>query len=72
VRPVAECFVEDEVNPARTVSGLVGAIWQVNNKLSFDVGFRQALTDGHPVSEIRAGFTVGFDLRHLGGAGSKR
>ncbi len=70
VRPVAEFFYEDEVNVARTVSGLVGAIWQVNDELSFDVGFREALTGGHPVSEIRAGFTVGFPL-HLFGAGHK-
>jgi hypothetical protein len=71
VRPVAEFFYEDEINAARTVSGLLGAIWQVNDKLSFDVGFREALTNGHPVSEIRAGFTVGFALPHLGGAGHK-
>jgi hypothetical protein len=71
VRPVAEFFYEDEVNAARTVSGLLGAIWQVNDKLSFDVGFREALTNGHPVSEIRAGFTVGFELPHLSGAGPK-
>lgn len=72
VRPVAEFFYEDEINAARTVSGLVGAIWQVNDKLSFDVGFREARTGGHPVSEIRAGFTVGFDLLHLSGAGHKQ
>jgi len=66
VRPVAELFVEDEVGVARTVSGLVGAIWQVDDKLSFDVGFREALVGGHPVSEIRAGFTVGFPLRFAG------
>jgi hypothetical protein len=71
VRPVAEFFYEDEINAARTVSGLLGAIWQVNDKLSFDVGFREALTNGHPVSEIRAGFTVGFALSHLSGAGPK-
>jgi hypothetical protein len=71
VRPVAEFFYEDEINAARTVSGLIGAIWQVNDKLSFDVGFREALTNGHPVSEIRAGFTVGFALPHLNGAGHK-
>jgi hypothetical protein len=64
VRPVAEIFYEDEIGAARTVSGLIGAIWQVDDKLSFDVGFREALTNGHPVSEIRAGFTIGFPL-HL-------
>jgi hypothetical protein len=63
VRPVAEVFVEDEVGVARTVSGLIGAIWQVDDKLSFDVGVREALTAGHPVSEIRAGFTIGFPLQ---------
>jgi hypothetical protein len=72
VRPVAEFFYEDEVNVARTVSGLLGAIWQVNDKLSFDVGLREALTNGHPVSEIRAGFTVGSALPHLSGAGPKQ
>jgi hypothetical protein len=72
VRPVAEFFYEDEVNAARTVSGLLGAIWQVNDKLSFDVGLREALTNGHPVSEIRAGFTIGFALPHLSGAGPRQ
>jgi hypothetical protein len=71
VRPVAEVFVEDEIGAARTVSGLVGAIWQVNDKLSFDVGFREALTAGHPVSEIRAGFTIGFPLQFFSPAAHK-
>jgi hypothetical protein len=39
---------------------LIGAIWQVNDKLSFDVGFRHAITNGSNVNEIRAGLTVGF------------
>lgn len=71
VRPVAELFYEDEIGASRTISGLIGAIWQVRDNLSFDVGFRQALTDGHPVSEIRAGFTVGFPLRLPTGAGHR-
>jgi len=45
---------------------LVGAIWQVNDKLSFDVGFRHAITNGSNVNEIRAGLTVGFQLEQLG------
>jgi hypothetical protein len=40
---------------------LVGAIWQVNDKLSFDVAVR-CLVDGRPVSEFRAGLTFGFPL----------
>jgi len=60
VRPVAEFFYEEEFGRAHTLSGLVGAIWQVNDKLSFDVGFRHAITNGPNVNEIRAGLTVGF------------
>jgi hypothetical protein len=60
VRPVAEVFYEEEFGQAHTLSGLIGAIWQVNDKLSFDVGFRHAITNGLNVNEIRAGLTVGF------------
>jgi hypothetical protein len=60
VRPVAEIFYEEEFGQAHTLSALIGAIWQVNDKLSFDVGFRHAITNGLNVNEIRAGLTVGF------------
>jgi hypothetical protein len=60
VRPVAEFFYEEEFGQAHTLSALIGAIWQVNDKLSFDVGFRHAITNGLNVNEIRAGLTVGF------------
>jgi hypothetical protein len=60
VRPVAEFFYEEEFGRAHTLSGLIGAIWQVNDKLSFDIGFRRAITNGTNVNEIRAGLTVGF------------
>jgi hypothetical protein len=33
---------------------------QVNDKLSFDVGFRHAVTNGSNVNEFRAGLTIGF------------
>jgi hypothetical protein len=65
VRPVAEVFYEKEFGKAETVSGLVGLIWQVREDLAFDVGLRHALTDGHPVNEIRAGMTVGFSVSSL-------
>ena len=71
VRPVAEVFYEDEIGGAQTVSALIGAIWQVRDNLSFDVGFRHALTDGRPVDEIRAGLTFGFPPGLFGGAGRK-
>jgi len=60
VRPVAEIFYEEEFGQSHTVSGLIGAIWQVSDKLSFDVGFRHAVTNGLNVNEVRAGLTVGF------------
>ena len=63
VRPVAEVFYEEEFDQSHTVSGLVGAIWQVRDDLSFDVGLRHAITSGHQVNEIRAGLTFGFPLR---------
>jgi hypothetical protein len=65
VRPVAEVFYEKEFGKSETVSGLVGLIWQVREDLSFDVGLRHALTDGHPVNELRAGMTVAFSVSSL-------
>jgi hypothetical protein len=44
VRPVAEIFYEKEFGVEETISGLVGLIWRVSDKLSFDVAFRHALT----------------------------
>jgi hypothetical protein len=46
---------------------LVGLILQVRDNLSFDVGVRYALTNGHPVDEVRAGVTFGFPVRRLEG-----
>ena len=60
MRPVAELFYEKEFGKSETISGLVGLIWQVRDDLSFDVGVRHALTNGHPVNEIRAGVSFGF------------
>jgi hypothetical protein len=63
VRPVAEFFYENEFGKAETISGLIGLIWKVRDDLSFDVALRHALTNRHPVNEIRAGLTFGFPLR---------
>jgi len=62
VRPVAEVFYEKEFGKSDTVSGLAGLIWQVREDLAFDVGVRHALTNGHPVNELRAGMTVSFSV----------
>jgi hypothetical protein len=66
VRPVAEVFYEEEFGQAHTISGLVGAIWQVRENLAVDVGLRHALVNGRPVEEIRAGVTFGFPLSFAG------
>jgi hypothetical protein len=66
IRPVAEFFYEKEFRRSETISGLVALIWRVRDNLSFDVGLRHALTNGHPVNEIRAGLTFGFPLQMFG------
>jgi hypothetical protein len=71
VRPVAEVFYEEEFGIFHSVSGLIGAIWQVNDKLSFDVAYRHAQTNGRPVEEIRAGMTFGLQLIPFKPMGSK-
>ena len=63
---MSEFFYEKEFGLEETVSGLVGLIWQASDKLSFDVAFRHALTNRHPVSEVRAGLTFAVPLRFEG------
>jgi len=58
VRPVVELFVEHDFGGVQTYSGLVGAIWQVNEKLGIDVAVRGALISGQPVEELRSGFSL--------------
>ena len=72
VRPVAEVFYEEEFGKERTLSGLIGLIYQVRDNLSFDVGIRHALTNGRPVDEIRAGLTFGFPLSFFEGQAAQR
>src|SRR6266404_112030 len=71
IRPVAEFFYEKEFRQSETISGLVGLIWRVRDNLSFDVGLRHALTNGHPVNEVRAGLTFGFPVALFGGPSSQ-
>ncbi len=66
VRPVAEVFYEKQFGLEETVSGLVGLIWQVSDKLSLDVAYRHALTNGHSIDEIRGGLTFAVPLRFEG------
>ena len=62
VRPVAEVFYDKEFGKSETVSGLVGLIWQVREDLSFDLGVRHAVTNGHSLNEVRAGVSFAFPL----------
>ena len=65
VRPVFEIYsdsVINVINQTQTFSGLAGAIWQVNDKLSFDAAARYAVVNGRPVQELRVGMTFGFPL----------
>ena len=61
VRPVAEVVLDQE--NGRTVSSVIGAIWQVHKGLSLDLGWRVARADGAALREIRAGFTWAFPLK---------
>ena len=63
VRPVGEVFYEREVGSARTTSALIGAIWQVREDFSVDVGVRGARVDDHTLTEVRAGMTFSFSIR---------
>jgi hypothetical protein len=71
VRPVAEFFYQEEIGQTTTISGLVGAIWQVDDKLSFDVAYRHALVNSRPVDEFRAGLTFGFTVPAFDGRKAK-
>lgn len=62
VRPVAEAFVEGEHDLPTAVSGLVGAIWRVSERLSFDAAVRLARAGGITTTEIRAGLTWALPL----------
>jgi hypothetical protein len=62
VRPVFEVFYDKIWTQTETRSALIGAIWQVENDLSFDAAFRYALVNGRPVNEIRAGLTFAFKV----------
>ena len=58
VRPVAELFVVHNFGGVQTYSALLGAIWQVNDRLALDLAAREALVADENVSEVRAGFSL--------------
>lgn len=60
VRPVAEVNYQRTFSTDEETSVLLGAIWNVHEKLAFDIGFRHAWVNRRPDEQIRAGVT--FDL----------
>jgi hypothetical protein len=54
----AEPMRAGPLTTAEMVSALAGAIWQVNDKLAFDIALRDARVNGHTV----AGITFGLPL----------
>jgi hypothetical protein len=71
VRPVAEVSYEETFGQMHTVAGLVGAIWQVRDNLSFDVAVKHSVSNTGHADEIRAGVTFGFSVTSLGGPGHR-
>jgi hypothetical protein len=64
IRPVAEAVLEQD--GGRTVSAVVGGIWQVRHGLSLDAGWRIARADDATLREFRAGFTWAVPLKSGG------
>jgi hypothetical protein len=62
VRPAAEVAYERAFGESETMSGLVGAIWQVRENLAVDLGIREGRVNDRGLTEIRLGLTFGFPL----------
>jgi hypothetical protein len=56
VRPVSEIFFERDASE-NTYSGLLGAIWTLDDSLQLDLAFRAARIGDTPAEEIRLGLT---------------
>jgi hypothetical protein len=67
VRPVAEFFYQGVYGPSQVsqLSGLVGLIYQPDDKFSFDLAYRGAVENGRYISEIRAGVTFGVEVGQM-------
>ncbi|OLE63343.1 MAG: hypothetical protein AUG04_05625 [Deltaproteobacteria bacterium 13_1_20CM_2_69_21] len=62
LRPVAEVFLERDFGASSVLSALGGAIWQVKEGLSFDVGLRGGRVDNGNAFEVRVGLTLACSL----------
>jgi hypothetical protein len=57
VRPVGEVLIGHEVGVVTTFSGLVGAIWRINEDVSLDMGVRIGRDGNQTLGELRGGLT---------------
>jgi len=62
VRPVSEFVVDREIDGARLVSGLAGAIWRAGEAVSFDAAIRAGRVNDTNLFEARAGLTWALAL----------
>jgi hypothetical protein len=62
VRPVGEVFFEGEGSEAPVKSGLLGAIWRINDKLALDTAVRLASAAGSTEFELRVGLTFAVTI----------
>ena len=53
----------NDLGVAQEISGLIGALWQLRDNLSFDVGSRHVLINGRLVIELRVGERITGTLR---------
>jgi hypothetical protein len=65
IRPVAEFFSEQSSGEPLLHSRLAGAIWNVREHLSLDLGVRTAYSPGAAVHERRLGLTWSFPFKEL-------
>jgi hypothetical protein len=66
VRPVGEVFYERTIGEEETLSGLIGAIWQIRENFAADLAIREARVDARDhdrtQTEIRLGLTVALPV----------
>jgi hypothetical protein len=65
IRPVAEVFVEGDTSVDWVASGLVGAIWRLDEDVTLDLGLRVGRGKDRDIGEVRLGFTWAFPVLEM-------
>ena len=63
VRPVTEISYAHEIGEAEEAALLLGAIWNFNDNLVFDVGVRRTIVGDERNTELRLGLSFAFQVR---------